>query len=392
MHRIVGLVLLGLSATAAPAAEVRVLVDALTSTDATERSVALGELAILGPEAGGAAPAVARLLEDADPSIRAEALAALESMNSAAVPAVPVLVELLKKPSPTTKYAAAEALALLGPASLVAVPDLETVAAGSDVQSSIAALGALLAIQPAGVTVNDDQLARLMDAVKSGKRKLRLEALVVVARLGPKAKGAETVVLPLLSQDKDPLVRAAAAVAASALGVEDDRTAAEFAKAFAAGDPQVKCTLCEALATNGAVGTKAVSFLTKALDDPAMEVRSSALAALSLAAGETPSLTRRILDRLDAVEPADAELALRRLAGYGEAIVPHVAAALKDKKTRRWAAILSGSIGPGAAEAVPALIAAASDADPVVRSEVLSALGRIGAPAVAALSLAVGEL
>lgn len=93
----------------------------------TAKLVAVRALGWLGPEvAGGAIPALVRLLDKDEWSIRMVAAAALGWMGPAAAAGVPGLVRLLGATQEFARANAAEALGEIGPGAADAIPALET--------------------------------------------------------------------------------------------------------------------------------------------------------------------------------------------------------------------------------------------------------------------------
>jgi HEAT repeat protein len=115
----------------------------------------------------------------------------------------------------------------------------------------------------------------------------------------------------------------------------------------------------------GPPAQEAVPALARLLDDERQEVRRCVLMAL-LKIGPAASAMSRLVKLItnESDPPGD----------------------------RKWAAVLLGRIGPGAGDAIPALVNSLEDEDPEVRTAVIEALGEIGAAAREAVPALIGLL
>ncbi len=113
----------GLAGIGRPA--VPAMIAALDDPGYGQKWAILRALAVLGPEASAAAPALAGLLEDEpDAATRSAAADALGAMGPAAAEAVPALTRSLGDPDDDVRFAAAQALGLVGKAARSALGEL----------------------------------------------------------------------------------------------------------------------------------------------------------------------------------------------------------------------------------------------------------------------------
>ena len=194
-------------AAAGPAAP-SLLRDALRDPDPGVRWHAAAAFMHIGTRAGGVAPALLAAMDDPVWTVRNAAGRALEDVATAAD--VPLLARALGDPSAETRYHVARALARTGPAAATAVPEL------------VAGLG------------DEDW-------------EVRLESARALGAVGAAAGSAFAALQDLLHGDREPQVRAAAALS------------------LAVVEP----------------GEPADEALRRALDDPVPEVKRAARSALA---------------------------------------------------------------------------------------------------------------
>ena len=199
-----------------------------------------------------------------------------------------------------------------------------------------------------------------------------------------------------LKVDVSAEVRQTAAVALGRLGV-DARTAVEaLTNALKDKSDSVRAASAEALGRIGPEAKSAATPLMEALRDKKADrfLRVYAAFALGRIKPDTPDAAAEALAEAlgDAEAPAEVRKAcadaLGQLGAAGEAAVPALAAALKEKQNlevRRACANALGQLGPAAAKALPELRQALKDDDKYVRIHSLHALGGIGKDAADAL-------
>ncbi|RMG45058.1 MAG: hypothetical protein D6718_08545 [Acidobacteria bacterium] len=250
-----------------------------------------------------------------------------------------------QRPSDLVRAAAARALARIKPKK--AIPALRPLLADPSVPVRLGAMEALLQLGDVGSV---PAIARQLEDPEPRIRRYALRALrrIGLPEDGPKAEQARRDALArvraALHEDKDPIVRAAAAsTLADLLGAE---AIPDLVKAGQDLDASVRTEAAGALA---GIGKPAAEALAAFVDDPSPEVRA---------------------------------LAINGLGQIGDASqIPRLAEAAKDKDRRNL--LVRGEVAEalgdiGSPEGIPVLEELASDPEPSVRQKVAASLGRIG--------------
>lgn len=288
-----------------------------TEKDAQARAAMAWALGQFADKAESGIPALAEALKDSDARVRQAALGALDKIGD---PAQPTLAKAVRSPHEDVRKAA------------------------------------LAALVKSGSEAAEDAVPALADSLKAEDPRVREEAIVILGKLGGRAKAAVPALGEAL-QDQDSTVRLRAAE------------------------------------TLGKIGKPAVATLTKGLQNESDEVRG--LAALGLAeagsAGQSaaPALADVITDKNATLETRKrAAFALCKVGPGAKLPAQPLIDALqvKDDELRKH---LSAALGQMGEPAVPPLVAALKDLNPNVRFPVREALKRIGKPAVPALIDAV---
>jgi HEAT repeat protein len=369
-------------------------------------------LALMGPKAIPAAPALAKLCAERTKEVREAAYSALEKIGPS-VPVEPILA-LLTNDDPDICRDAAEALSWLKPKDPAALPLLlaaltNTKLAQKNPETAVyvcntaaVALGglgekakeAIPALVDAVKKADAEELRRTLEPGKGKGRRRVFEsgAMQALRRIG---KPAVPALVPLL-KDKEPAVRWQAAVILGGIGpdaketVPDLQTALEaerdaFAVVAAAalayvqigGDPKnpiakviellgsdeaaIRESAAAVLEAFGRQAAPAVEKLTALLDDDDEMVRAQALETLRAigpaARKAVPALSKRLSDA-DAEVRAGAVRALRALGPQAAPAVPELRKALtsEDLSVREGSVEALQAIGPAAKDAVPDLI------------------------------------
>jgi HEAT repeat protein len=200
-------------------------------------------------------------------------------------------------------------------------------------------------------SAEDDPVVALRGDLKSADENAKIVAIDKLAELGADSKDAVGDISALLKH-KSPMVRAHAARALGMIGPPARSTAAGLAAAVV---------------------------------DPDAHVRRAAVHALETIDADPNVVGPALADALDDADPSVQVAALDALTDMGPAGVPRLAGALANPKTRYWAALALGELGPDAKGAVEPLTAALDEKRPSVLREVLIALGHVGPDAATSI-------
>lgn len=220
------------------------------------RMDAIQLIAVFGPAAKKAVPALRNALKDGDPRIRAAAANALGKMELDGADAVPDLLTALKDKKLAVQSEAVTALMLLTSAG---VPDLLPKVREADRKGRWVAPVSMA--QMAAKPAND--LAGLVKALRDKDPQVRTKAALVLVALGPKAEPA----LPLLTralEDEDAEVRLAVAMVIARLERNKAEVVVRAQRVIREGQSQMS-----QMATN-----QAALQLHPALADPVVQARS----------------------------------------------------------------------------------------------------------------------
>ena len=145
--------------------------------------------------------------------------------------------------------------------------------------------------------------------------------------------------------------------------------------------PAVRAHAARSLGEIGAKARPAVSELVLLISDTDETVRRMAVGAIGKIRPGPQVGVPLFVKVMEDKDPAVKIRAMRALAASGKEAVPFLIQALKDEKAAYWACLVLNQIGPGAQDAVPALIVLLNDKRPQVRREAMLTLAEIGKPA-----------
>ncbi len=304
------------AATAQPAATwegktVRQWADQLTDPDLRIRWYAGYVLGQLGPRAGAAVDALAKVLEKRSEHeyVRGNAAWALGRIGPKAASQIPLLMETMhSRGHVSVRRNSVEALGNLGPAAKAAVPELVKMLDDDDDVTRVNAAVALW-----NISLHAKALPALLGMLRRGDPTAAYQAAVALGLL----EAEPPLVAPGLIdafRHADADVRRAAARSLGQLGPLAF-AALDEKKTLADADPAVRSTAVEAL---GWMGPTALSPLVKALADKSPAVRRMAARALGrfgpAAKPAEAALVQVVDDPVDTVRDAAAK-ALRRIRG-----------------------------------------------------------------------------
>jgi len=325
------------------------LAKATVHADARVRRAAVRALRVVQDDPRALAVLIGETLDDSDPSVVLPAMHTLADMEDHAVP---VLLEALKDPK--SRYWAEVAIAEIGPEAVAAVPQLAALVAAGEPEERLQSILALAEIGEPAVAA----APQLIAALESQEKFLRLAAAFA---LGATKATAADESLAKTEEDPDSFLAATASWARAKIGPDDPARLA-----------------------------KAVERLRSGLRSAEPRVRKASVSGLSdlatkLDAANREALVTELAEMLDDADEAVGLSAGGALVRLGEAAVGHLRSRLAEPPHRRQALGVLGAIGPAAKGALPELVAALADADPVCAEEAAVALAEIGGDAVGAV-------
>ncbi len=446
------------SLAAAQAADIPALIQSLSGQDRAACLQAVDELGKLGAEAKPAVSALVQTLGGDDEELCCNAARTLGAIGPDAEEAVPALIDALKNGQPKVKAYAAFALGRIGKAAGDAAETLAEAAFDEDAlvrRASIKSLRQIDApkektrpvikkiLKEGDTQIIMPALRALAEQYEEGVPYLR-EALkdndicywacIVISDIGADAAAAVPEVTELLKQE-DPDIRMHALIALGEIGEasvaslpaiiealkNDEYEAVRFAAAFALGrikKPDTDAILeLAATARDGGPLLKVMSYwaLARIRPDRKDVVRGAAqkiaealtsedahlrtVAAQALVEFDTaPEIVRPVL--LKALQDADPRVvgkAMDALAALGPKALEDIDGVLVDPMARHYATLIIYRMGPKAAPAVPALVAALGAAgdtedDLAFCHEAQMALAAIGPGAKDAVAVLIESL
>ncbi len=350
------------------------LIEKLGNLEPSAHIEAAEELAVLGPAAKDAVPALVAVLDDPDVQVRATAAIALGRIGSDAKDAVGKLIGLLEDATELVRWTALIALGDIGPAASPAVPSV---------------------------------IRKLRDEAEN----VRSGAMFALGRIGPAAAVTVPTVVEFLSDQRDDVVW----VAARALGKMGEAAVLPLIEGLKSSKQIVRWACARALGGIGPAAHAAVPALITALFDQGEErlyyiprFAAEALGQIGPAAvSAVPALIEalrkdhirmqfKVAKAVKVIGPEHAIPALIPLLAeekvgwgasfvlqeLGAAAVPELIAVLKSgNRMARYHACSTirtiGSIGSQALSVVPVLIRLLRDDDSFVRCEAARALASI---------------
>lgn len=339
---------------------------ALTSADYETRDEAEAALAAIGPEAG---PYLIAALDD-----RPTALETILLRLNARVQ----FAQIQLSSTPQLRARAAERLARLAPSDPRTISAL--VRAFSDDHSVVVteAQRSLRRIGPATA------VPELLRALRKRDPHVRRCATEVLRDFGKQARHATPELLELLT-DRSDGVRVQSAHALATVG--GAAAVPGLIRALDDKTPAVRAAAANALATIGSDAASATNKLRQRLQDERADVRVACAKAVWVIERDAAAVVPVLIGALREPVSWEAVLVLASIGPGASNAVPALIERLKREKVPRplretsVAALALGQIGPAS---VPALIPILASDEPRVRTSAALALGYVGAPAAAA--------
>lgn len=263
-----------------PAEAVQPLIG-LAQTDAVVavRQAAIKSLGQIGNPL--ALDALIQLFSDSNASIRQSSAEAVGQFEKAAAPAVPGLTLLLKDSTANVRMAAANALGKVGADAKIALPDL---AAAAQKETSSTAFSAIISAYTT-LSSKQETLPLLQEGIKSATREIRQQTCSILSGYKGIPGAVELLVTGL--QDKEALVRSAAATSLGSYGAEAKPALDILIKmAQSETDASARQNAISTLGKMGGTAKPAVPALIQALSDSNATVKSNAKTALKSITGK----------------------------------------------------------------------------------------------------------
>lgn len=289
---------------------------------------------------------------------------------------VPHLIESLKDSDWRKRYQTIAQLKKIGPAAKPAVAELLMLAKQGAHRSAAAA--ALIEIDPGAASTI---VPSYIEALKNSDARVRYEAAMVLAELGPAAKPA-VAALVQAAKEENTLVRRWAVTALGRIGIPASQILPTLIAALEDPDTSVRQDALNAF--NGGMPWSALKQAEPALrrlhDNPGLRVYVNPILS-RLERSDAEANEVRTLYMLDSSHGSKTYTLhkLAKMGPAGAAATPGLIRALNEEHPlhRYLAAEALGAIGPAAAPAVPALTERLNDPDDLVRTAAAEALAAI---------------
>ena len=388
------------------------LIPMLGSSEREARREAAYQLERSGPGAKAALPALLKAINDEDRQVSTSALAAIAALGPAAQEGIPVLIEAMDSRKARGRdrrqvvLRSAFALSKIGPASVP--PLIEAVkqddmglriggaralgGLGKQARDAVPVLIGLLAdgrdpireevIAALGL-IGPDAGPALVAALADGDARRRSGAALALAQIESAFHEAATPVETQLVKETDAKVRAALFTALPKVGSAPDRCVALLLPGVTNDDEALRHAALNALLSSRPVRAAAVPKLVALLKDNNPAVRERAARAIGRLGPEAASALPALLAATRAAggAPAFADA----LAHTGPAALPALLDTLQKGKPDESAWILKALRGFGA-PAVPVLSEALKHPSPAVRAAAAGTLGSMGRDAADAVN------
>jgi HEAT repeat protein len=347
--------------------------EASADQDHADQSAAIAALGTFGPDA---TEALAKLLDPSHPKwMRIAAAEALAELGRSAFAAVPALAKQLEAKDADVRLAAVKSLGAIGTPAAAAVPEvLKFLASGNQAErcAAVETLGRI------GKTDPEPVLKTLVPLVRSADDALQMAAINAMAEIGPAAAPAAGELFRLYGEYRNTQLGAATITAIGKTGATDKAAVQQLIAILTADDQETVHSAVEALGQMGALAADAAPALVTVMakdDGYNSTVACDALTKLGEAGAielgkmvnvSEPGVSSRAVD------------ALAKMKAAAKPAIPNLVAALQNGNplvVTSAVKVLSG-FGPDAAEAVPEIIKHLGDDD------FRNALVAIGPPAV----------
>jgi HEAT repeat protein len=385
----------------------------LASSEFAVRRDAAYQLGKMGVAAKPAVPALIKALQDDDRQVWAFAVAALAEIGPEAREAIPALIADLARQSRGGRdrdrrqimVRSAYALSRIGTEAvppLIAALESEDSGARAGAARALGGMGAqAVAAIPAlranfghgDLSVRQEAIdalaligaaavAPVSEALSWNEPLQRTSAALTLAQLGPLAKTSEPALTQLLAKETDAGVRGAALTALATVSADPTKCLPVLVAAVKDDSEVIRHAAINAIGGSRALRRPAVAPLAALLKDGNVTVRQRAAHALGRLGPDAADALPALLAATRAAEgdPIFADA----LAQIGPAALPALLKALKESDATNSAWVLRALRGFGA-PAVPLLVEALQQPNPAVRVSAAATLGAMGRDASAAI-------
>jgi HEAT repeat protein len=416
---------LPLGSVGAQQEDVNSLVERLASDDRSEATGALDQLSQMGADAVEAVPGLIRLLESPEPRVAVYAANALGSIGQPAESATEALLAAAFDEHAAVRRAALTALKAIGPQPDLVQPVIEKILLEGDPAVIVPALETFAEFAEKGVPgvraiLKNPEIAywgvvlagdigptaaaavpELIALLDSPQHELRIKTLIALGEIGPQAAPGVEAIVQRLESDEIMGARYAAAFALGSIGQAGEEVNRPLVDAARGEDVVLRTISLWALAKLNPDEERVVRYAAEqivanlASEDP--QVRGVAARALDDFDDHLDLIAPALVGLLSDADPTVIGNALNALASIGPHIAPRMGEALKNPDLRHYATRVLYRMGPEAAEAVPALIAALQEPvtsanDAAFRAETQMALAAIGPAAAPSISELIKSL
>jgi HEAT repeat protein len=324
---------------------------------------------------------------------RLSALSELGWSNAPDPKVIAIVIESLKDPEPRIRAAAVDTIGSIGPKAKAAIPSLLSLLDDAELEkaASQSRRGSEDLVASTLARMGTEAVKGLTDVVKdTGKKPLaRFQATRALATMGRKAKSA----IPALEAGMADKIRPIAVESACAYvraGGDIAKATPVLKEGLKDQTPFVVWTAAHAIERIGPQAKASVPDLVILLKHSDREVRIVAARTLSIMGPDAKDAVPAIAERLksgDGRERYHAAKALERLGPDSAAALPVLIGQLKglEKMSPNSVLVTLGKIGPQAKSAVPALLDLLDNGDSIFGDEVMNALGYIGPDAKVAV-------
>jgi HEAT repeat protein len=351
------------------------LVKVLKGNDQAARAEAAQELGLIGKPAKGAIPALLQAIQAPGAPVRVHAAEALVRIDPAQQQAgINSLIASLQDKRNEIRRAAAEALGHLGADAKAAVPPLIEALKDADADVRWIAADALGQIGAEAKSAVPALVASLKDPA------IRSIAVDALGGIGADAKDATGPLAELLKEDNVNL-RRTVAMSLARIGGPGARPAVPVFVDMLRQDARLRWDALLYLSTMGREAKEAIPVLNELVKG------GDGIACYALVAAAGPEATAAIPLLINNISGGEWDSS-DTLIEIGPAVVDPLIAATKDMgnwKSRDWSAKVLAGVAEKDAKVIPKLIAALKSTQTHTRYVAVSALGRLGAKAKAAL-------